>query len=374
MDEVTRIIRRSLQNAGPTMSEQEELGGRLYLVGYEALTDHGLALPVFGRSQSANVFYTARSSSPGEANGQIAGFDRYDPDGLVSLTLEQMRATGVGEPWLDIFLWEGTAYVGTAPEIWDALALVRESIAEQAPLSLLALAEGTTRTQDPQLARTAFSWLTRRYGKRKASDWRVDTYLRGIVLKSIRRVLGASAYKADMRRALRDKLMIRQDDDMVTVAILPPLPFLPQENFEAFSSAAISLGLKRARIELTDADTRRFHELPFTKSKWAVGNRTSENAMRIAALQVAASKPSGKATTTELKNELERYVVLTPEDLIPSKTRPNEAIYQQIVGNLVSHRKSKNNIFAKGWAIYTGNGIEITASGRQYLRTLGLQG
>jgi hypothetical protein len=83
--------------------------GRLHLVGYEKLTEHGLALPVFGQPEGANVFYTARSTSPGEANGQIAGFDHYDPDVLVRLPLEQIRETAVGEPWLDVFLWEGAA-------------------------------------------------------------------------------------------------------------------------------------------------------------------------------------------------------------------------------------------------------------------------
>ena len=47
-------------------------------------------------------------------------------------------------------------------------------------------------------------------------------------------------------------------------------------------------------------------------------------------------------------------------------------MYQQIVGNIVSHKGSSNNIFAKGWAIYTGDGIQITDAGREYLRTLGL--
>jgi hypothetical protein len=96
--------------------------------------------------------------------------------------------------------------------------------------------------------------------------------------------------------------------------------------------------------------------------------------MRIAALQVAASKLHGKATTTELKNEVHQYVALTTEDLRPSKTRANEAMYQQIVGNIVSHRGSRNNILAKGWAIYTGDGIQITDAGRQHLKTLGQQG
>jgi hypothetical protein len=54
------------------MNEREEPVGRLELVGYEKITDHGLALPVFGRSQGANVYYTARSSSIRHAPRRLA--------------------------------------------------------------------------------------------------------------------------------------------------------------------------------------------------------------------------------------------------------------------------------------------------------------
>jgi len=90
------------------------------------------------------------------------------------------------------------------------------------------------------------------------------------------------------------------------------------------------------------------------------GNRTSESEMRIGALLVARSKPNGIATTTQLKEEIGKYVDLTPQDLIRSKTRPNEEMYHQIVGNIISHLNSRTNIFARGFAIYTGDGIEIT--------------
>jgi hypothetical protein len=86
---------------------------------------------------------------------------------------------------------------------------------------------------------------------------------------------------------------------------------------------------------------------PPVRQDAVVRRRTTENEMTIAALRVAASKPDGKATTTELKSEVDRYLVLTTEDRTPSKTRPNEAIYQQIIGNIVSHRGSKTNILQK---------------------------
>lgn len=330
------------------MSEHGELVGRLHLIGYETLTDHGLALPIFGQSRGANVFYTARSTPPGEANVQIAGFDHYDPDRLIRLPLEQIRETGLGEPWLDVFLWAGTVNVGTAPEIWNALAEVRERIAKHAPLSLLALAEGVDPVPDLQIFQSAFSWLTTRYGRQKAEEWRNDIYLRGMVLKSVRRELGAYAEKADVRRALQKELKVRQDGHKIVIE----LPLLNLEGLDSFVGRAVGRGLEP---ELAKVD-----------------NRTSENVMRIAALQVAASKPHGRATTTEIKNEINQYVSLTLQDLLPSKTRPNEAMYQQIVGNIVSHRTSRNSIFAMGWATYTGDGIQITKAGLQYLKTLSL--
>ncbi len=366
------------------MSEHGEPVERLHLIGYEKLTDHGLALPIFGQSRGANVFYTARSTSPGEANGQIAGFDRYDPDGLVRLPLEQIRETGISEPWLDIFLWEGAVYVGTAPEIWNALAEVRESVAEHAPLSLLTLAEGVQRVPDIQLVHKAFSWLTSRYGTQKASEWRNDTYLREILLRGVRRQSGAFVYKPGMRRrGLGEELVIHQDGTNIIAYLGTPLSKEGMRIEDAFPRL-------REGMKITDLGVRSaeylIHFISVVKSfgfepvlsggrrgERVVWKRTSENAMRIAALQVAASKPRGKATTTELKNEVHQYVALTPGDVSSSKTRRNEAMYQQIVGNIVSHRESKNNIFAKGWAIYTGDGIQITDAGRQHLRTLGLR-
>jgi hypothetical protein len=332
------------------MSDVLDPVGRLQLVGYEELTPHGLALPVFGRSLAANVFYTARSSEPGGAGGHIVSFDHYEPEALVPLRLEQLRETEVGEPWLDIFLWEGVVYVGTALEIWHALAEVREDIAEHSPLSLLALAEGVEAAPDVQLARNAFSWLMRRFGREKAEEWRNDSYLRGIVLKSVRREIGAYADETSVRRALQEELKVYQVGNKIII----DLPIPDFEGLGTFSSRAVGLGLK-PEIAIRD-------------------KRTSENAMRIAALQVAASKPRGRASTTEIKSEISKYVTLTLQDLLPSKTRPNEVMYQQIVGNIVSHRASKNNIFAMGWATYTTSGIQITEAGRQYLKTLGLLG
>jgi len=345
--------------------------GRLHLIGYEKLTDHGLALPVFGRSPGANVFYTARSSEPGGARGHISSFDHYDPDVLVLLPDDQIRETGVGEPWLDIFLWEDVAYAGTAPEIWDVLAEVRDRIAEHTPLSLLALAEAVDPASAGPLVQKTFSWLTTRYGRRKAEEWRNEVHLRGTVLKCVRREQGAHADRAEIRRALQEEIVVQDDGDKIIVFIGSRFSFLDRDRLDVIAAAAASAGVKAEFM------IQQVHVAPYVKptvrQETVVKRRTSENEMRIAALQVAAGKPDGRVTTRQLKSEVDRYVTLTIEDRIHSETRPNEAMYQQMIGNIVSHRGAKNNIFAKGGAIYTGDGIQITDAGRHHLRTLGLK-
>ena len=186
----------------------------------------------------------------------------------------------------------------------------------------------------------------------------------------MRRQLVGSAYGAETRRGLQEDLDFQRDGDKITVFLRR---ILPRGDIDAFISAASSFGLRYDVSYIPAMDFMMQVPESSSRRERIVRKRTSEQRMRIAALQVAASKPHGKATTTELKNEVDRYVALTSEDRLPSKTRRNETMYQQIVGNIVSHRRSKNNIFARGWATYTGDGIQITEAGRQYLRALGSQ-
>jgi len=90
------------------------------------------------------------------------------------------------------------------------------------------------------------------------------------------------------------------------------------------------------------------------------------------ALQLARSRPNGEISTTELKQEIPNHAELTEGDLAPSQTRPNELMFHQIIGNIISHRESEGNIIGEGYAEYTGDGIRITDAGRAYLTRKGL--
>lgn len=97
-------------------------------------------------------------------------------------------------------------------------------------------------------------------------------------------------------------------------------------------------------------------------------DRLREPEARILVLKIAADFPGHEATVSEIKESVPKYRKLTPGDLVRSKTRPNECMWQQIVGNTVSHKKSSNSIFSKGFATRTRNRIRVTAKGLEFLK------
>ena len=93
---------------------------------------------------------------------------------------------------------------------------------------------------------------------------------------------------------------------------------------------------------------------------------------RLLALAIAASMPGHRASTTQIKDQVPYRRELTPADRAPSPTRNGEETWQQIVGNVVSHKNSATSIFSRGLAIRTKDGIEVTSKGLDYLRDKGL--
>ena len=94
---------------------------------------------------------------------------------------------------------------------------------------------------------------------------------------------------------------------------------------------------------------------------------------RILALRIAASYPSREALTSQIKDDLPKYRALGPADLKASTKRPNECMWQQIVGNVVSHNKTNTSIFNQGWAVRLTKvkGIRVTPAGLAHLKKLG---
>ncbi len=100
-------------------------------------------------------------------------------------------------------------------------------------------------------------------------------------------------------------------------------------------------------------------------------NRTSELDYSHAVLRYLATKPAGEASVTSIKKQMPSLLNLTPGDLAPSGSRPNEKVYQQIVGNIVSHRKlSAENFVNRGLLSWRPRYLAITDAGRRYLAKL----
>jgi Leucine-rich repeat (LRR) protein len=171
-------------------------GFRLY--GYERLTEHGFALPCYIQSGTTNAIYIALTRVPGEAKGTISGFEIYETDCIEALPEDRSgRRVSVGEPWLDVFLWDGAILIGTKRELWQALALKRDCIATRAPLTFLGLAEGVSHDEVRHL---------------------FDTYLRTMAVRILRGRLGQSADEPTVRRALREVAVhVRTRDVTLTV-------------------------------------------------------------------------------------------------------------------------------------------------------------
>lgn len=197
------------------MSVDPDLPQSFRLVAYETLTEHGFALPCFGRFVGGNTVYAARSSHPGDPIAFITGFDVHEPEDLKQIPVgKQVSEVRVGEPWLDVFLWGDEVYVGTKPEIWRSTSNVRKAIAALAPLSLLSLAEGVRGLGIAEFARAAYEWLAGRENAAAALDWQIDTYFRGLAIRSLRRRLGEAAYSDRVRLTLRDVKLYLQDSTL----------------------------------------------------------------------------------------------------------------------------------------------------------------
>lgn len=93
---------------------------------------------------------------------------------------------------------------------------------------------------------------------------------------------------------------------------------------------------------------------------------------RLIALAIAASMPGHRASTTTIKDQFPTWRELTPADLKKSPSRPREEHWQQIVGNLISHKPSSTSIFKRGLAERTNDGIRVTPKGLDLLKEQGL--
>lgn len=97
--------------------------------------------------------------------------------------------------------------------------------------------------------------------------------------------------------------------------------------------------------------------------------RISESDLLEPTLRLAASRPDGWISTTELIDALAAMFEPAGEDAQILDGR-NDTKFSQIVRNMVSHKGSATNIIGAGYAQYINGGLQITGAGRAYLRQI----
>jgi len=98
-------------------------------------------------------------------------------------------------------------------------------------------------------------------------------------------------------------------------------------------------------------------------------NRSSEHDIAFAAMKYLDTLPGKTAATSDVKQRIPNFINLSPDDREVSGTRPNEELWQQVVGNIVSHRNdSPENFINRGLIDYDGKNWTLTPAGEAYLR------
>lgn len=92
-----------------------------------------------------------------------------------------------------------------------------------------------------------------------------------------------------------------------------------------------------------------------------VGNmsRVTEEEVATAAEEVLIASANGRATIKELIEEIPKYLKFSAEDLAPSSTRPGEALWEQQVRNITSHKASPGNAIYEGRLVAIPGGLAL---------------
>jgi len=96
----------------------------------------------------------------------------------------------------------------------------------------------------------------------------------------------------------------------------------------------------------------------------------AESDLVLPSLRLAAGRPGGEISTSDLIRELTE--IFNPSgkdaDIIPGR---KDTYFSQKVRNLISHRDQETSFIHNGYADYTGDGIRITDAGRKLLKSVG---
>lgn len=153
----------------------------------------------------------------------------------------------------------------------------------------------------------------------------------------------------------------------LTVSIYLPLDIDDQKRI----AEILDIIIQEMRVPPTAVAWRRGQDFQYGKLDRPSGDRLLEPEARNLVLKIAVQQPGLQASTNLLKKEMPLYTELSAKDRVKSTTRPNEEIWQQIVGNVRAHHNSRVGPFVKGYAQLIPKGISVTRKGAIYLMSMG---
>lgn len=95
---------------------------------------------------------------------------------------------------------------------------------------------------------------------------------------------------------------------------------------------------------------------------------TTEKQLSEIVEDILVERPNGEASISFLIIEIPKRIALTEEDYRESPTRPNEAVWEQRVRNITSHKGSSGNFINLGYLEQIDSGLRITEAGRRHQR------
>jgi hypothetical protein len=96
-------------------------------------------------------------------------------------------------------------------------------------------------------------------------------------------------------------------------------------------------------------------------------NRVSETDVARAVMRVLEHEPDGEAAIGTIVRKLPDYLMLSDEDRADSPTRKGEAIWEQQVRNITSHKDASGNLIHDGYLAVVKGGLKLTDSGKRKL-------
>ena len=87
--------------------------------------------------------------------------------------------------------------------------------------------------------------------------------------------------------------------------------------------------------------------------------RITEGEIATIVVEILKEMAGNQATIAELVAEIPHRVTLSSDDLAPSFTRPGEAMWEQQVRNITSHKASPGNAIHDGWLISIPGGLKL---------------